>query len=123
MITGTVNARYEMIIRLPVRDSAGQEQDVETVLDTGFTGSLTLTPSMIASLGLSWRSCASVILADGRVEQFDIYAATIVWDGMPRSILLQAIDTDPLLGMELLVDYDLRARVRAGGIVQIEAVP
>jgi clan AA aspartic protease len=123
MITGTVSGRHEMVIKLKVRDSAGQEHDVETILDTGFTGSLTLAPSLIASLGLPWRSRSSAILANGNVEQFDIYAATVIWDGMPRSILVPAIDSTPLLGMALLVGYDLRVRVIVGGSVEIEAVP
>src|SRR5713226_7638556 len=112
-----------MMIKLPVRNSTGQQQEIEAVLDSGFTGSLTLPPSLIASLGLPWRSRSSAILANGNVEQFDIYTATIVWDGMPRPILIQAIDNVPLLGMTLLVGYDLRVRVTVGGIVQIEAVP
>lgn len=123
MITGIVNARYEMVIKVPVQNSAGQEQEVEAVLDSGFTGSLTLPPSLIASLNLPWRSRSSAILANGNVEQFDIHVATIVWDCRPRPILIQAIDNIPLLGMALLRDYDLRARVTVGGSVQIEAVP
>ncbi len=123
MITGTVNGRHEVVIRLPVRDSAGQEHEVEAILDTGFTGSLTLPPSLIASLGLPWRSRSSAILASGSVEQFDIFVATVIWDGAPRSILVQAIDNVPLLGMALLVGYDLRVRVTVGGSVQIEAMP
>ena len=123
MITGIVNARYEMVIKVPVRNSAGQEQEVEAVLDSGFTGSLTLPPLLIATLGLPWRSRSSAILANGNLEQFDIHVATIVWDGMPRPILIQSIDNVPLLGMALLVGYDLRARVTVGGSVQIEAVP
>jgi hypothetical protein len=34
MITGTVNGRLEIVIRLPVRDSAGQDHEVEAILDT-----------------------------------------------------------------------------------------
>jgi hypothetical protein len=56
MIPGTVNARHEILIRVPIRDAAGQEQPVEVVLDTGFTGSLTLPSAWIARLGLLWRS-------------------------------------------------------------------
>ena len=82
MISGTVNARYEMVIKVPVQNAAGQEQEVEAVLDSGFTGSLTLPPSLIASLGLPWRSRSSAILANGNVEQVDIHVAMIVWDGM-----------------------------------------
>jgi predicted aspartyl protease len=80
MIPGTVNARYEMVIKVPVRNSAGQEQEVEAVLDSGFTGSLTLPPSLIASLGLPWCSRSSAILANGNVEQLDILPRIKGWD-------------------------------------------
>lgn len=123
MIAGTVNARHEVVIGVPVRNSTGQEQVVEVILDTGFDGSLTLPPALIASLGLIWRSRSRAILANGNVEHFDIFVATIIWDGKPRPILVQAIDNVPLLGIALLVGYDLRVRVTVGGAVQIEAVP
>jgi clan AA aspartic protease len=123
MISGTVNARHEIVIKLPVLNSAALEHEIDAILDTGFTGSLTLPPSLIASLGLPWRSRSSAILANGKVQQFDIYAATVIWDGVPRQILIQAIDNEPLLGMVLLVGFDLRARVRFGGSAQIEAIP
>jgi len=123
VITGTVNARYEMKVRVPVRNAAGQEQQVEALLDTGFNGSLTLPPSAIAGFGLPWLSKGNAILANGNVEQFDIHAATVIWDGTPRTIVVQAIDSVPLLGMALLVGHDLRGRVVAGGRVEIEAVP
>lgn len=123
MIRGTVNARHEILIRLPVRNALGQEQDVETILDTGFSGSLTLSPAVIANLGLPWLTRENMILANGTTEQFDVYAATVLWDRVPRLILVQAIDTAPLLGMALLIGYDLRVRVAVGGLVQIEAIP
>lgn len=123
MISGTVNASHEILIPVPVRDAAAKERQIEAVLDTGFNGSLTLPPALIAGLGLTWRSRGQAMLANGNVEQFDIYAATVVWDGTPRRVLVQAIDTAPLLGMALLVGYDLRARVIDGGAVAIEAIP
>jgi predicted aspartyl protease len=123
VISGVVSALHEVTVRLPLRNAAGQEQEVEAVLDTGYTGSLTLPPSLIATLGLTWNSRGSAILANGAVEPFDIYAATVVWDGAPRRILISAIDTAPLLGMALPVGHDLRVRVVAGGPVEIEAVP
>lgn len=63
------------------------------------------------------------MLADGNVEHFDIYIATIVWDGKLRPVLVQAVDNVPLLGMSLLVGHDVRFRAVVGGAVQIEAVP
>jgi clan AA aspartic protease len=123
MITGIVNARHEILIRVPIRNAAGQEQEVEAILDTGFNGSLTLPAALIANLGLPWRSRGNAVLANGNVEQFDIYAATVVWDRLPRQILVQSIDTAPLLGMALLAGCHLRVQVTVGGTVQVEAIP
>ena len=39
MIEGVVNADYEAVIPLTVQGPAGQAQDIEAVIDTGFTGS------------------------------------------------------------------------------------
>jgi len=122
MITGTVNRRHEVVIPLSVRDSAAQEHEIETILDTGFTGSLTLPPSLIEEMGLPWRSRSSAFLANGNVEEFDIHVATVIWDGTARPILVHAIENAPVLGMAMLVGHDLRVRVISGGNVEIEAV-
>jgi clan AA aspartic protease len=122
MITGTVNSLHEVVVMLPVRDSTNQEYEIEAILDTGFTGSLTLPPALVERLGLRWRSRSSAILANGNVEEFDIHVATVNWDGAERQILIQAIENVPLLGMAMLVGYDLRARVLEGGRVEIEKV-
>jgi predicted aspartyl protease len=84
---------------------------------------LTLPRQTIAGLGLPWRSSTKAVLATGNVQQLDIHTATIIWDGKPRTVLIQAIDATTLLGMALLIGYDLRARIRPGGAVEIEAIP
>ena len=122
MITGVVNARHEATIRLSVHHANGQEQEVEAILDTGFSGSLTLPPALIATLGLPWRTRGTVILANGSEDQFDIYAAVIRWDGTPRNILVEAANTDPLVGMALLTDHEVHIQVAEGGNVIIEAL-
>lgn len=122
MITGIVNARHEAIIRLSVHYANGQAREVEAILDTGFSGSLTLPLSVITDLGLPWRTRGTVILANGSEDQFDIYAATIGWDGSRRNILVEAADTDPLVGMALLKGYDLHLQVVAGGQVILQAL-
>jgi len=123
MIAGTVNRRHEAVITLPVFDSTGQKHEIQTLLDTGFTGSLTLPTSLIETFDLAWRSRSSAILANGVVEECDIYAAVVIWDGVKRSVLVQSMENVPLLGMAMLVGYDLRARVIVDGHVEIEAVP
>lgn len=123
MITGFVNAALEATIGLTVRGPSGKRKEIKAVVDTGFNGSLTLPPALIAKLGLVWRSYGSATLANGSIGDFDVYTATVVWDGKPRKILVEAADTDPLIGMRLLFGYDLRIQTVFGGNVTIEALP
>src|SRR5687767_10796920 len=106
MILGTVNSRLELLLRLSVLDAAGQAVDIDAVLDTGFTGSLTLPPPLIASLGLPLHSRRRMVLAGGVVDEFDFHAATILWDGQQQHILVPAVDSVPLVGMMPLLGYD-----------------
>jgi len=123
VITGLVNARYEAMIRALVRDAAGQAHEIEAIIDTGFNGSLTLPPALIAALALPWRTRGSAILANGTEDEFDIYAATLIWDGIPRPILIESVDTAPLVGMALLYGYDVRIQAIDGGLMTLEALP
>ena len=43
MIQGVVNARHEAIVRVRLRGPGGIESDVDAIVDSGFTSSLTLT--------------------------------------------------------------------------------
>jgi clan AA aspartic protease len=123
MMTGVVNAHLEALVRLTVRGPGGQEQEIEAVIDTGFDGSLSLPPPRIAALGLPWRRRGRALLADGSESVFDIYEATLMWDGALRRIAVDAADTDPLLGMALLYNYELTVQVVEGGCVRIQALP
>lgn len=123
MITGVVNAHREATICLPPQAADGRDQEIEAILDTGFNGSLALPPTVIAALGLPWRTRGLVILANGTEDQCDIYAATVLWDGVPRNILVEAADTDPLVGMALLYGHDVRMQVVEGGGIIIQALP
>ena len=52
MIEGTVNENYEATIRLTLRGTTGEEHDIEAIIDTGFTGHLTLPRALIDRLAL-----------------------------------------------------------------------
>ena len=121
MITGTVNADSEAIIRLQVQGPTGHTQEVDALIDTGFNGFLTLPPALVTALGLTRRSRGRAQLANGREELFDIYGVTILWDGQPRYVEADAVDTMPLVGMSLLDGYDLHIQVMAGGQVVVQA--
>ncbi len=117
MITGVVKSD-EACIRLKVNGTRG-EQEFEAVIDTGYTGALTLPPKWVTALGLKWQSVDRGTLADGSECLIDVYEAAVVWDGRPRRILVDETDTAPLIGMGLLNGYELRIQVRPNGRVTI----
>jgi clan AA aspartic protease len=119
MITGVVKGDKARI-RLKIRGSRGREQEIEAVIDTGFTAWLTLPPSEIAALGLPWQRVDPGIMADGSESLFDIYSATVRWDGRSRRIPVDEADTEPLVGMALLKGYELKMQVRPRGKVTIK---
>src|SRR6266849_4554507 len=122
MITGVVEA-LEGRIRLMVRGPRKRERQVEAVVDTGYTGFLSLPPDVVSSLGLRWKTFGRGILADGSECLFDVYVAKVVWDGKERRVLVDEADTDPLVGMALLSGYELKMQVRSRGMVTIKRLP
>ena len=123
MITGSVNVRREAVLQVLIRDADGQTQEIDVILDTGFNGSLTLPSSLIEELQLPWRTRGSVTLANGAVEQVDLYAATIMWDEVPRKILVEAANITPLLGTALVDGYEILMQMIDGGLLRIRALP
>jgi len=118
-----VNARQEAVVRLQVRGSGGVESDIDVIVDSGFTASLTLPTAMVTALGLTRQSGGSAVLADGSVRQFDIFAAEVAWDGTWRAVLVSAVGNEALLGMRLLVGHKLVVEVVPGGMVDILPLP
>ena len=109
-------AIYEKQVRL------GEEHDVAAIIDTGFTGHLTLPMALIDRLALPWLSRAQALLADGSLHVFDAYVGTVLWNGQDRTVEVDAADTDPLAGMGLLRGHRLSVDVVENGAVKIEAL-
>jgi clan AA aspartic protease len=122
MITGVVKSD-EGRIRLELKGFRGRKQEVEAIIDTGYTEWITLPPDIINSLGLRWQSLDRGMLADGSECLFDVYVAKVVWDGKERRVLVDEADTDPLIGMALLRGYELRMQVRSRGKISIKRLP
>jgi predicted aspartyl protease len=102
-----------------VLGSHGQSQVIDAVIDTVFAGSLSLPPSVISSLELPWRRRGIAILADGRETVCDVFQATILWDGNPRLVAVDAVEMTALVGMSLLFGCELTMQVVERGIVTI----
>ena len=123
MIGGIVNARREAVLRIRLRGPAGDEMEVDAVLDSGFTSSLTLPPDAVAALGLVRQSGGRATLADGSIRAFDIYAVEVSWGGNWRPILASDVGGECLLGMLLLAGCRACIEVVPGGAVEITPLP
>jgi clan AA aspartic protease len=121
MILGFVHNR-EAIVQLAVIGDQQKKQGIRAVIDTGFTGSLTLPQSVIADLALTWFTQQEAFLGDGSRRTFDVYRGTVIWDGQLRVIEINASDTAPLVGMALLEGFELRVQAYEGGSVAILAI-
>ncbi len=121
MIQGEVNDAYEAVISLTVQGPLGQATEVEAVIDTGFTGFLSLPTALVTELGLPFLTNESAMLADGSLVRFNVHDVTTLWDGQAKRVYAHIADATPLVGMRMLDEHDLSIQVRDGGRVVIRA--
>lgn len=120
-MTGTVSNRHALlavVFRLPAKPTLS----VEFVIDTGFTGELTLPSAAVESLGLPYSHSDVVRLADNSAVKVPVYSAVLLWNGQAREVRVLATGRRPLLGTALLDDHDLYVRFREGGPLTITAI-
>ena len=121
MIQGYVNDIYEAIVPFTLQGPSGQTRDIEAVIDTGYTGFLTLTRALVTELQLRYRNRDLAILADGREAVFDVYGVAVLWDGNVRHLDAYISDAAPLVGMRLLDGHNLNIEVVNGGRVVVQS--
>ena len=121
MIEGVVNAVREAVVPLAVAGPAGRTRPIDAVIDTGFSGFLTLPAALVSELQLPFVTRGRATLDNGSEDFFDIHNAVVIWDGQPRRILTDVADTVPLAGMSLLDGHSLYIEVEEGGRVTIRA--
>ena len=123
MMTGVVTSNREAMLRVMVRGTHGQEVLVDAVIDTGFTGFLTLPAQLIATLALAFASTTRATLGDGSEVRMDVFEGTVLWDNQERHVPILAAAGDALLGMSMLSGYRMTLDVEDGGSVVVEALP
>lgn len=119
MMTGYVaqlHALMPVTFRLPNRPDLA----IEFVVDTGYTGTLTLPMDAINALGLEFEYDLSANLADDSEIIVPVYIATILWQGKEQLVRVLAMGKRPLLGTVLLNGHELRTQFKENGIVTIE---
>ena len=123
MIIGQVNPRTEAVIPVLIQDVAGHLLMQDAVIDTGFSGYLTLPLATITGLQLPFLISRVYSLGNNAQVNFDIYKAIVLWDGQQRDIQVLASEAYPLIGMSLLKGFRLTIDVVDGGEIRIEPCP
>lgn len=123
MLTGTVSDELQAWVTVEILDSNGQSHPVEVVLDTGFNGDLALPATIIRQLGLLEDIRRPAVTATGDRVILMTFRATVLWNGQSLSVQVVEADSEPLLGMELLLGSRVTFDVREGGLVTVETLP
>lgn len=116
----TVDGREAVLAVEVLSPSGAPPLPVEAVVDTGFTGHLTLPPATVEALGLPIVGSAESVLADGSLVMEDVCLARVLWHGEERPARVLVADATPLLGMALLRGSELRVECVGGGEVAVE---
>jgi clan AA aspartic protease len=122
VITGQVNYSNEAVIAVHLLDGDDKAHSVDAVIDTGFSGFLTLPLALINTL--KWPFIESQVFSLGNNSRatIDVYAGTINWAGKENLILVLASDAHPLVGMSQLKGQRITIDAVDGGPVRIEAL-
>ena len=120
MISGEVRGDRQALVTIEIIDAEGRPRPVEAVLDTGFTGYLTLPEETIRQLGLSSVGRRTFELANGELFEFEAYLASVSWHGRLTDALVLRSGSEPLLGMTLLWGSRVTLDAIAQGEVRIE---
>ena len=121
MMIGSVLSRHAL---LPVTIHLPNKPDLsmEFVVDTGYTGYLTLPVAAVHAMGLPHLHRTSADLADDTTVELDVYMATILWHGAITDVPVLATGRRALLGTALLDDCELTAQFHDGGLVTVDAL-
>ena len=120
MIRGRVNQRLEPVVNVSILDDLDIAHTFEFILDTGFSGHLTLPSDVIDRLGLSYSGQRAVATADGFAHNVDIFMAKVLLHENWRPLFVIRLDGFPLLGMRSLLGCRLSMNVHAGGRLLVE---
>lgn len=105
----------------PRNPRLGRRRRITAVLDTGFTGFLTLPGHIVDELQLPSFGNQDVTLADGSETSMDMHLARVLWhEGREHEVLILRAEGGLLLGMELLHGNRVVLDVIEDGEVEIE---
>ena len=126
MISGRVRTSradgsgLEARVEIAIVDDSGISRPLEAVVDTGFTGWLTVPPHLASELGLVAAGSAQSTMANGLEVESVFCNAVVMWHAQSVNVLVDIMENVPLIGTDLLADCRLTIDWWDGGEVMIE---
>lgn len=122
-VRGDNSGNLEAVLMLRIQDFSRFEITGEFIIDTGFSGGISLTSDQIAQLNLASGPDIATVLADGTLASVATYTAVVIWDsGVHRIVHVIRQDAAPLAGMALLSGHNLSVDITEGGVARIVAL-
>jgi predicted aspartyl protease len=116
---GRVSNQLQAKIIIRIRGTNGVEESIETLLDTGYHGSLAIPEGLVDRLELVRRGTTRALLADGTPRVFETYFAELETGGDWRRVAVTIIGPESLMGMTLVTGCTIRIEAFPGGGVVV----
>ncbi len=96
------NGRLFLVQPIRVEGPTGISNVYDAIVDTGFTGQLTLPAIQCAQLGLQHVRSTYTMFGNSSIEEIGVFRANLLWVGSWRNVSVLATGTEALIGMGLL---------------------
>lgn len=113
-------AGLEAWVEIDIAGNDGVFRTLAAIIDTGFTGWLTVPPFVMLELGLTPSGNAQSTMANGIEAESVFCDATVDWHDNAVDVLVDIMDSTPLIGTDLLAGSRLAIDWWDGGEVIIE---
>ena len=100
-------------VPIKIHHDQGQPKLVEALLDSGFSGMVSLPAETVKELELKYVRTQEVTLADGTLQAVEVFAGSVCFAGKWRKTSVLSTGDEATVGMGLI----------SGGNISFDAVP
>jgi predicted aspartyl protease len=124
MMTGKVNSKLQPTMSLSLIAPDGTEFELDALIDTGFSGDITLPIETIRQMGLTFYVQDVHTIGNNQDVAFNFYTgAKVYWHQKDVDVLVMEVEGESYMGMELLSGSSLFVEAKPNGKVRVRELP